>query len=72
MLTKRSSPSAEQSKRAQIEHELRLTPLERAEKALADVQELLVRTQVDRTRLDELAERYNMQRELAEVLGERS
>jgi len=37
-----------------------------------DVRELLKWAQVDRGRLDELAERYNMQRELAEVLAESS
>lgn len=35
-----------------------------------DIQELLVRTHVDRARLQELAHQYGMQRELREVLGE--
>jgi len=34
-----------------------------------DIQELLVRTHVDRARLEALAERYGLMRELREVLG---
>lgn len=38
-------------------------------KSLLDVQELLVRRQLDRQRLEELAHRYGMERELYQVLG---
>jgi hypothetical protein len=38
-------------------------------KSLLDIQELLVRRQLDRERLEELARRYGMERELRQVLG---
>lgn len=38
-------------------------------KSLLDIQELLVRRQLDRERLEELARRYGMTRELHRVLG---
>ena len=41
-------------------------------KSLGDIQELLVRAHVDRERLQQLAVRYRMERELRSVLGEGS